>query len=71
MRLLRKSLLLASAMAALRTLHFVVYGVLRELGTGAPGPLKASHFRAQLISDGEPERTKEQPATRKERGSYR
>jgi len=51
MRLLRKSLFLASAMAALWALHSAAHGQLRELGTGAPGPLKAPHVTAELISD--------------------
>jgi thiol:disulfide interchange protein len=51
MRLMRKSLFLASAMAALWALHSAAYGQLRELGTGAPGPLKAPHVTAELISD--------------------
>ena len=51
MRLLRKPLLLASAMAALCVVHSAAYGQLRELGTGAPGPLQAPHLTAELVSD--------------------
>jgi len=51
MRRMRKSLLLASAMAAFYALHSAAHGQLRELGIGAPGPLKAPHVTAELISD--------------------
>jgi thiol:disulfide interchange protein DsbD len=51
MRRMRKSLLLASALAAFCALHSAAHSQLRELGTGAPGPLKAPHVTAKLISD--------------------
>jgi thiol:disulfide interchange protein len=51
MRLLRKISLFAFAMSAFFAVHSAAYGQLRELGTGAPGPLKAPHVTAELISD--------------------
>lgn len=51
MRFLRNSLPLALAMSALFAVFSAAYGQLRELGTGAPGPLKAPHVTAELISD--------------------
>jgi thiol:disulfide interchange protein len=51
MRLLRKRLYFAFAMSAFFAVHSAAYGQLRELGTGAPRPLKAPHVTADLISD--------------------
>ena len=51
MRLLRKILPFALAMSAFLAVHSAVHGQLHESGTGAPGPLKAPHLTAELISD--------------------
>ncbi len=49
MPLLRKSLLVA--VSAFFAAHSTAFAQLRELGTGAPGPVKAQHVTAELISD--------------------
>ncbi|MFZ0633466.1 MAG: thioredoxin family protein [Acidobacteriaceae bacterium] len=49
MRLLRESLFFA--VSALFAIHAQASGQLRELGTGAPGPLNAPHVTAELTSD--------------------
>lgn len=49
MRLSRSPLFLA--FAALIVSQSPVYGQLRELGSGAPGPIRAPHVTAELISD--------------------
>lgn len=50
MRLLREKIL-PFALAAFFAALPAAYGQLRERGTGAPGPLKAPHVTAELISD--------------------
>lgn len=49
MRLQRSSLLFA--VFALIAAQLSAYGQLREVGSGAPGPVKARHVTAELISD--------------------
>jgi DsbC/DsbD-like thiol-disulfide interchange protein len=49
MRLLQKALLFA--LSALFAVHASAFAQLRELGTGASGPLNAQHLTAELISD--------------------
>ncbi len=39
------------ALALLLMFQPVSYAQLRELGSGAPGPVKAQHLTAELISD--------------------
>jgi thiol:disulfide interchange protein len=51
MRFQRTSLPLAFVMSALFAVSSAAYGQLRELGTGTPGPLRAPHVTAELISD--------------------
>ena len=46
-----EKLYFAFAISAFFAVHSVAYRQLRELGTGAPGPLKAPHVTAELISD--------------------
>jgi thiol:disulfide interchange protein DsbD len=38
-------------LAALLALYPVAHAQVRESGTGAPGPVKAQHLTAELISD--------------------
>lgn len=49
MRLLRSSFLLAASVPMIAQLS--AYGQLQELGSGTPGPVRAQHVTAELISD--------------------